>query len=259
MIKSITLWLPRLVYVITVNIFVLLKRASRRFPKYIYAIITILGTKKKVDAINEENIRRAKEKGKEVTILLHGTLANYYKTMYCTIIILKKLGLDVVSIGYNYNTPIEDSGAEIKKKIEKILKETNKKKVNIFGICLGGVVARYYAEVLGGKEKINRLVTLQSPIWKIPEKDTGAVANSLFGGRPRLYNSGIEKIKNKHTVKDYLYICSLDDLIIKPEYSIHTGLNCHILRGGHLFASYYTEALRTAAVFIKTGKVKRWY
>jgi pimeloyl-ACP methyl ester carboxylesterase len=49
------------------------------------------------------------------------------------------------------------------KKIEEILAQTKKSKVNIIAHSMGGLISRYYIEKLGGVDKVNKLIMLGTP------------------------------------------------------------------------------------------------
>lgn len=226
------------------------------FTAVYYAMVTNLGNKRSVDWINEKNMIWYKTHDKIPVIIVHGAMSNYHKTLYSTIMLLKSKGIRVISVGYDFHTSIEHASKIIQKRIDEIMEVTGKRKIDLIGICLGGLISRYYAEELGGKKHIHRLVTAYSPIRPIPKKEFGYHLNELMGGKPGLYNRGLKKIENKHTLEDYLYIYTTDDHIILPKYAIYKGTNQKALKGGHLMVSYRMPVIREIARFLKNKKME---
>lgn len=220
-----------------------------------HAFMTNFGTRKKVDGLNKINLEKVKTEKQDLNILLHGSSANYHRSMYSTIKLLSRFGVDVISVGYDYKDQIKKSSKDIKKQIESLMNDTHVKKVNIIGLCLGGLVARYYAEKLEGKKNINKLVTIYAPIKPIPRYEIGVIINKIFGGKPKIYNQALEEIQDDHTVKDHLYIYGLRDMIIKPEYSTHHKAKHVSNEDGHLFISYNPKAILIATKFLKGEKI----
>ncbi len=52
---------------------------------------------------------------------------------------------------------------QVRDRVERILRSTGHEKVDLIGHSMGGIVARYYIEVLGGTSKVERCVTIGSP------------------------------------------------------------------------------------------------
>lgn len=136
------------------------KRFKNKLGQIINSMKIIFGTKKKVDKMNFDSINNIKKGKKELTFLIHGVGVNYYRAMYPILTWFKKKKMDIVSIGYDSSKDIEISGIIINKQIENIMKKANVSKINLIGISLGGLVARYYIECLGGKRKVNKLITV---------------------------------------------------------------------------------------------------
>lgn len=81
--------------------------------------------------------------------------------------------------------PIEQSAAQLASFVERVLKETGARRVDLVGHSLGTVMPRYYLERLGGKEKVQRFVAL-APAWRGSDVDGGALRRDLLGdnGQP---------------------------------------------------------------------------
>jgi triacylglycerol esterase/lipase EstA (alpha/beta hydrolase family) len=96
-------------------------------------------------------------------ILLHGFFMNRTQWVW--------LGrrLAARGIGPLYGTsyftpqPVRQSAAHLADFIERVRQREHAQKVDIVAHSLGGVVARYYIDRLGGAGKVGRLVTLGSP------------------------------------------------------------------------------------------------
>ncbi len=67
---------------------------------------------------------------------------------------------------FNYRTliqPIEDMAEQLAERVEAILLLTRREKVHIIGHSLGGLVARYYIQALGGDRRVSKCVTMGTP------------------------------------------------------------------------------------------------
>src|SRR3989344_3803019 len=62
-----------------------------------------------------------------------------------------------------YTKGISELAKEVSKKADIILKKTNSKKIDIIAHSLGGIIARYYIQLLGGSLKVRHCVTLGTP------------------------------------------------------------------------------------------------
>jgi len=76
---------------------------------------------------------------------------------------LEAQGAKVFYAGTDAWGSIEDSAANIKRKIESILAETNSKKVNIIAHSKGGLESRYMISSLGMADKVASLTTISTP------------------------------------------------------------------------------------------------
>lgn len=57
----------------------------------------------------------------------------------------------------------EELARQVQQQVEALKARTGAKKVDLVGFSLGGTVARYYLQVLGGAADVERLVTISSP------------------------------------------------------------------------------------------------
>lgn len=61
------------------------------------------------------------------------------------------------------NSDVRRSAAQFGRHVERICEETGAEQVHVVGHSLGGIVARYYVQRLGGHTRVHTLVTLGSP------------------------------------------------------------------------------------------------
>lgn len=69
-------------------------------------------------------------------------------------------------IGYNYSpftSDIREVAAELADAIETVCAETGYERIHVVAHSMGGLVARYYVQCLGGDERVHTLVTLGTP------------------------------------------------------------------------------------------------
>lgn len=97
-------------------------------------------------------------------IMVHGVIDNH------SIFTVLRRGLSrrgfgrVISLNYS---PLTDDIRRVSRRlallVESVCRETGYERVHIIGHSMGGVVARYYIQKLGGDERVHTLVTLGSP------------------------------------------------------------------------------------------------
>ena len=78
---------------------------------------------------------------------------------------LKRSGFRYVD-GFNYNAitdGIPDAAARLGAEVERVLHATGASRVMIVGHSMGGMVARYYVQELGGEDTVDTVITLGSP------------------------------------------------------------------------------------------------
>ncbi|MGE5623582.1 MAG: esterase/lipase family protein, partial [Methanocella sp.] len=61
------------------------------------------------------------------------------------------------------SAPLEDLARELGERAEEICRAEKADRLDIVGFSMGGLVARYYVKFLGGRERVERLVTISSP------------------------------------------------------------------------------------------------
>lgn len=83
------------------------------------------------------------------------------------IFLAKKILKDYEIIYFKYNTflvqTVEEISEELKDFIKKIKLRKNEK-INLIGLSAGGILALYYAKFLDKKRRIDKIVTIHSPI-----------------------------------------------------------------------------------------------
>lgn len=97
-------------------------------------------------------------------ILVHGIIDNH------TVFALLRRGLNrrgfgrVISLNYS---PLTDDIRRVAKRlnnlIERVCRETGYERVHVVGHSMGGLIARYYVQRMGGDQRVHTLVTLGSP------------------------------------------------------------------------------------------------
>ncbi len=97
-------------------------------------------------------------------ILVHGIIDNH------TVFALLRRGLArrgfgrVISLNYS---PLTDDIRRVAKRlstlIERVCRETGYERVHVVGHSMGGLIARYYVQRLGGDQRVHTLITLGSP------------------------------------------------------------------------------------------------
>ena len=227
----------------------------RMVLRFFYPLWVLFSSKRKVDNINENSILAVKESGGIVTILLHGIFTNYYTALYWAIRWFKLHGIQVVSIGYDYGEPIEKAAKQVKKQIDAVLARTGGKKINLVGLSMGGSVAHYYVEKLEGKEVVDKLVTVFSPLGNLQSFSIAYIMTYLISPRDaaRSKKQG-ERVAHSFSAKNHLAIYGVSDWVVGPKaYPIPDAPASFTqvpIAGGHLFVSYNTDALELALEYL---------
>lgn len=97
-------------------------------------------------------------------ILIHGVVDN--RTVFTMLRRgLRKRGFGrVVTLNYSMVThDIRDVATRLSDLIEQVVRETGYERVHVVGHSMGGLVGRYYAQVMHGDRRVHTLVTLGSP------------------------------------------------------------------------------------------------
>lgn len=203
------------------------------FSKLKYRFLSIFSTPEKMDKFNQESINFAKENKKEITIIIHGADANYYNDVYGTALWLREQKINAVSFDYDYKALPDVSAKKLELYIDSLLNQTKTEKVNIVGFCLGGNLAQYYAEKYNGSEKIDKLVTILSPLKLIPKTEIFYKINKLMGFNPDPWNEALLYTQDKNSVSDVLHIYGTKDIIVPVKYQISDKGNSIAVALGH--------------------------
>ena len=97
-------------------------------------------------------------------LLIHGIMDN--RSVFTVFRrALHRRGFGVVhAVNYGLFTgDLRDAARELRDHVERLCEETGADKVHIVGHSLGGVIARYYVQRMGGSARVDTLVTLGSP------------------------------------------------------------------------------------------------
>lgn len=97
-------------------------------------------------------------------LLVHGIMDN--RSVFTVFRrILRRRGFGVVhAVNYSLFTgDVRTAAHELRTHVERLREQTGAEKVHIVGHSLGGVIARYYVQRMGGSAAVDTLVTLGSP------------------------------------------------------------------------------------------------
>jgi triacylglycerol lipase len=95
-------------------------------------------------------------------VLVHGTFGDMTVSWNLISPALARQGYCVFALDYGHRGtgPIEDSAAELRAFVAKVLKATGAAKASIVGHSQGGMMPRYYVKFLGGAAKVDDLIGL---------------------------------------------------------------------------------------------------
>lgn len=69
---------------------------------------------------------------------------------------------------FNSLRPVEHNARRVAMAVERLKKRNRSKKVDIVAHSMGGIVARYYVQQLGGEKSVRHLITIATPHQGIP-------------------------------------------------------------------------------------------
>ena len=97
-------------------------------------------------------------------ILIHGVIDNHTVFAFLRRALNRRGFGRVITLNYS---PLTDDiprvARRLKSLVEKVRRETGYERVHVIGHSMGGVIARYYVQQLGGDKRVHTLVTLGSP------------------------------------------------------------------------------------------------
>lgn len=124
---------------------------------------------------NQSDIKEAiSNSNKPIAVFIHGLYGDHdqnaqaFQTPFANGTKLSDHYDVILAFDYeNLRTPMEESAAELKKELEKVVHD--KTQIHLFGYSTGGLIARYYVEYLKGYEQVTELIMLGTPnggtIW----------------------------------------------------------------------------------------------
>ncbi len=95
-------------------------------------------------------------------VIVHGTFGDSQNLLQRLTLSIHRAGYCVFALDYGNRAtgPIEDSAAELKTFVNRVLTATGTTKVSMVGHSQGGMMPRYYIKFLGGAAKVDDLVGL---------------------------------------------------------------------------------------------------
>lgn len=235
-----------------------MQKLLHRYLKEAQLVSSVLfASKQKMDQHNEKQIKYASETNNELTVVIHGIFAKYYTATYPITLELTRLGINSIAMGFDYTKSLDDAARELQHQIFQLTQNSAVSKVNIVGISLGGVVARYYIEKLNGKAHVNKLVTVCSPLGTgIPNELCGADfirRLTRLEDSPQREHNLYDELSTLFSVPQ-LGIYANRDLIVRskahPDIPTHDNLQLVKIGGGHTFVSFNNEVLQLTARFL---------
>jgi len=237
---------------LSIFLFLLFSGFFRNFDEKIrYGGYSFKGTAKEMDALNEDSIKKSAEEKNLITVVIHGAGSEYYSDVFGTVLWFKEKKYNVVSFDYDYKADPIESTKKLSVFVDETLKKTGTKKINIYGICLGGIIARYYAEKLDGAQYINKLVTVVSPIIPLPQNEPAYLYDKYFSFNPEPWNNIIKELNEEKSVSQHLYIYCKKDLLVPAKYQHTPGGNFLGLNCDHSFVNVNPEILNVALNFFE--------
>ncbi|MDB5202344.1 MAG: caspase [Ferruginibacter sp.] len=143
--------------------------------------------KAKYDA-DETKLKTAVAGSKDIILFIHGIIGDTEGMVQCTDNRInggtETLGHGRLILSFDYenlNTPIEETAADLKKRLHAIgLKEGHGKNLVIIAHSMGGLVSRYYIEKLEGHKDVQQLIMLGTPNNGTPWADVRDLAETLL-------------------------------------------------------------------------------
>jgi triacylglycerol lipase len=183
-------------------------------------------------------------------VLVHGYVHNRSAFLWMTRA-LRRAGFRHVH-GLNYN-PLRDDVPHIAQmlavEVDRVLAATGAKRCMIVGHSMGGVVARYYVQILGGQRTVDTVITLASPHRGTYTAHFGIGHAADLKPRSDLMRT-LEETARPGPVRWISYYTDLD-FMIAPAVSaklVHPALratNIRLRDTGHLSLLLSGEAMRS--------------
>ena len=187
-------------------------------------------------------------------ILIHGYFHNRSGLMVMSRA-LRRQGFKSVH-AFNYNPlrrDIPEMAESVGRRVEQVLQETGAKKVHLVGHSLGGLLARWFVEQMGGHSKVHSVVTLGTPHngTLLAHAGRSPASRQMRPGSDLLKTLGSKPLPK--SVRYLSYYSNLD-VLIKPSRSacLKSG-NCDNVRNilvhdmGHLSLLISPELIESIA------------
>ncbi len=115
---------------------------------------------------------------------------------------------------------------QLAQKVNEITRRCETDHVDLIGHSMGGLVARYYINFLGGEEKVERLITLGTPHHGTI---LGALSSFISGAQMRPQSKFLSRLAENDNILEAVKVCSIysdfDQIIIPWESSVLEGKN----------------------------------
>jgi len=150
-------------------------------------------------------------------ILLHG----YFHNRSAFVVMrrrLKRYGFrNVTSMNYNVlGHDIPELAEQLYDHVEQVSERAGAHKVHLVGHSLGGIVARYYIQMLGGSDRVHTCVTLGSPHLGTYAAfiGRGRAAKQLRPGSPTI--AALETSAHEMPTRFVSFYSNLDGMVLPP-------------------------------------------
>ncbi len=192
--------------------------ALQEIKRYIFYLFRNLsGLWKKVD-----NDFSACHPTDTVVILVQGYTLSYYAIGGALKQKLEKLGFKVFAFvsGSTMKKPIEATAAALSQFTEQVCQRCGVNKVCLVGHSMGGLIAKYYLQKLGGHQRISRVITIGAPFFGTW---TSSLAFYTKPGRQMIPGSDFLEALNKERnfLDRILSIRAHSDQFVKPKRSAY--------------------------------------
>lgn len=191
-------------------------------------------------------------------ILIHGYMMRG-GVLWPMLWYLKRKGFQEVSL-FTYKKPWKDiasSAEQLAEEIDKVLSQCKIKKVDLVAHSMGGLVARYYINFLGGDRKVGRLVTLGTPhngtiLWALSSFKSGVQMRP----ESRFLTYLAENDEKLALVPTWSIYSDFDELIIPADSPVLEGKNIVNRKIPDLGHTGLVYDIRTYQVIIEALKRK---
>ncbi len=179
-------------------------------------------------------------RGDRIAVFVHGFMASGPVFDPMRLAVTARTGLATLDFSYGLLDGFEATAARLAATIERLAPDPVR--ISLVGHSLGGLVARWYVQELGGRSRVDRLVTLATPHGgtRVARYAPPALRDVLLPGSPvlaRLGRSASNGIALPHTV-----IVPREDRMIVPlenAYAVDDAEIVHVDEVGHNEALFH--------------------